>query len=341
MFKLYKRKDSWYVAINIDGQRVRRSAGTSEKTLAEEFAANLHNEIYRQIKIGDRPRWTWKNAVLRYLNEQNGARKTRSTLSLIRNLSPHFSNGDMVLADINGRFIENILKAVGHNRTVATRNRYGQLIRAILRAAAYRWEDDKGRHWIDKPPYIEILPENNARDRWLTRDEVRDLVINLPTHLAEMVCIALFTGLRESNITQMQWRWVDLDRRIVVIPREHSKTKKPIPVYLVAEAYNVIEGRKGVDPDYVFTFRKRRITRINNTGWKMARDAAGLKGIRVHDLRRTWASWHLQAGTTIDELMRIGGWASPEIVRERYAHLAPEQLREIAENIKPSARATY
>ena len=72
----------------------------------------------------------------------------------------------------------------------------------------------------------------------------------------------------------------------------------------------------------------------------MGRDAAGLKGIRVHDLRRTWAGWHLQAGTTIDELMRIGGWASPEIVRERYAHLAPEQLRAIAENIKPSARAT-
>jgi hypothetical protein len=36
-----------------------------------------------------------------------------------------------------------------------------------------------------------------------------------------------------------------------------------------------------------------------------------------------------QAGTTIDELMKIGGWASPEIVRDRYAHLAPEQLREI------------
>ena len=60
---------------------------------------------------------------------------------------------------------------------------------------------------------------------------------------------------------------------------------------------------------------------------------------RLHDLRRSWASWHLQSGTTIDDLMKIGGWASPEIVRARYAHYAPEQLRTISENIKPSLRA--
>ncbi|VAW81239.1 hypothetical protein MNBD_GAMMA13-365, partial [hydrothermal vent metagenome] len=47
-----------------------------------------------------------------------------------------------------------------------------------------------------------------------------------------------------------------------------------------------------------------------------------------------------QAGTTIDELMKIGGWTSPEIVRDRYAHLAPEQLRAIAVNLKPSAGET-
>jgi hypothetical protein len=40
----------------------------------------------------------------------------------------------------------------------------------------------------------------------------------------------------------------------------------------------------------------------------------------------------------MDELMRLGGWVSPELVRERYAHLAPEQLREIAENIRPQLR---
>lgn len=61
------------------------------------------------------------------------------------------------------------------------------------------------------------------------------------------------------------------------------------------------------DRTFALCFRGRRVNRVNNTSWKTARDKAALQGIRVHGLRRTWAGWHLQAGTTVDELMRIGG----------------------------------
>ena len=53
---------------------------------------------------------------------------------------------------------------------------------------------------------------------------------------------------------------------------------------------------------------------------------------RWHDLRHTWASWHVQRGTRLQELMELGGWASYEMVL-RYAHLATEQLREAASRI--------
>lgn len=55
---------------------------------------------------------------------------------------------------------------------------------------------------------MEILPENNARDRWLTYNEARDLICCLPVHLAEMVTFALYTGLREANISGLRWSWV-------------------------------------------------------------------------------------------------------------------------------------
>lgn len=113
-------------------------------------------------------------------------------------------------------------------------------------------------------------------------------------------------------------------------------------MYRVPEAFDVINSRysdKDRDHVHLVTLRKRKIHRINNTGWRIAKKAAGLNDIREHDLRRRWASWHLQAGTTIDELIKIGGWASPEIVRKHYAHLAPEQLRTISENVRPSLRA--
>lgn len=341
MFELKKRGAIWHVEINLRTQRIRRTTGTEDRTLAEEFAAKLYAEVFRQIQVGDRPKWTWADAVTEYLTEDNGRRANDSNKSLLRIVSPYFQDGAMRLEDISGTYLKGVLDTLGENRSTATRNRYAQIIRAILRAAAYRWEDDQGRTWIDKPPHVKVLKENNHRDRWLTRDEVAALFLHLPVHLAEMAAVALYTGLRESNIVGMQWSWVDLDRRVVIIPREESKTGRPIPVYLVSEAYSVIaaihaDERTPRHKTHVFAFRGKPVRHINNSGWRTARAAAGLPDVWVHDLRRTWASWHLQAGTTIDELMKIGGWASPEIVRERYAHLAPEQLQRIAENVRPS-----
>ena len=53
---------------------------------------------------------------------------------------------------------------------------------------------------------------------------------------------------------------------------------------------------------------------------------------RWHDLRHTWASWHVQRGTRLQELMELVGWSSYEVVL-RYAHLATDHLRDAASRI--------
>jgi len=63
---------------------------------------------------------------------------------------------------------------------------------------------------------------------------------------------------------------------------------------------------------------------------------AGIDDFRWHDLRHTWASWHVQAGTPLHVLQELGGWETPAMVR-RYAHLAPEHLAEHAVRISWSA----
>ena len=47
----------------------------------------------------------------------------------------------------------------------------------------------------------------------------------------------------------------------------------------------------------------------------------------------TWASWHVMQGTSLQELMELGGWKSYEMVL-RYAHLAPEHLADAATRIE-------
>lgn len=58
---------------------------------------------------------------------------------------------------------------------------------------------------------------------------------------------------------------------------------------------------------------------------------AFLSMLAWHDLRHTWASWHVQSGTPLAVLKTLGGWSSMDMVM-RYAHLAPEHLSEWANN---------
>jgi len=60
---------------------------------------------------------------------------------------------------------------------------------------------------------------------------------------------------------------------------------------------------------------------------------AGIADFRLNGLRHTWASWHVMSGTSLQELMELGGWKSYEMVL-RYAHLAPEHLAEAAARIE-------
>jgi integrase len=71
---------------------------------------------------------------------------------------------------------------------------------------------------------------------------------------------------------------------------------------------------------------------VNTKAWRAALLQAGLKNFRWHDLRHTWASWHAQAGTPLNVLQEMGGWASADMVR-RYAHLSVTHLRDHAERI--------
>ena len=74
------------------------------------------------------------------------------------------------------------------------------------------------------------------------------------------------------------------------------------------------------------------IHHVGTKAWYKALQRAGIEDFRWHDLRHTWASWHIQSGTPLFALQELGGWESSEMVR-RYAHLAADHLAPYAEGI--------
>lgn len=65
---IYKRKETWWIQFTApDGRRVQQTAGTQIKQEAQELHDQLKAEAWRVKNLGDKPRHTWQEAVIRWL----------------------------------------------------------------------------------------------------------------------------------------------------------------------------------------------------------------------------------------------------------------------------------
>ena len=318
---LSKRGNTWWISfVTPSGERIRRSAGTAIKAHAQELHDRLKAESWRIDKLGDRPRRTWNDAAVRWLKEAIEMDKAH-----LRWLDKFLSGKQ--LESINRAMVDRLTDArLDEGVSNATVNRMLEVVRVILRRCANQWE------WIDRAPQVRMLKEAKRRVRFLRREEAQSLLSELPEHLSEMVAFSLATGLRKANVTGMQWTQVDLERRMAWIHPDQAKARRAIPVPLNEEAVSIIRRQEGKSRTHVFSYMGKPITQVNTKAWYAALIRAGILDFRWHDLRHTWASWHVQNGTPIYILQQMGGWESPEMV-QRYAHLSAEHLAPYADRL--------
>lgn len=324
---LYKRKDSpyWWIKFNVNGRRLQRSTGTADKQKAQEYHDKVRVQLWDETRLGIKPRHTWKEAVVRYVRETSHKATHKVDLMHLRWLNSFL--GHLALNAINRDELDRIQdKRKAEGISNASVNRTMEVVRSILRRACYDWE------WLDRVPKVRMLPESKRRVRWLTQDEAERLMAELPAHLAAMVRFTLETGLRQRNVTQLEWSQMDTARRCAWVHPDQAKARKAIPVPLTATALFVLRQQQGKHAQFVFTFRGEPVRWVSGKTWRDAVKRAGLKDFRWHDLRHTWASWHVQAGTPMYVLQELGGWSSAEMVR-RYAHLSSEHLAQYAERM--------
>lgn len=322
---IYKRKDTWWIQFTAaDGTRIQRSAGTKIKQEAQELHDRLKAEAWKTKNLGVKPTRTWQEAVIKWLTEQDHKRSIETDKYHLRWLDGIL--GSKNLTQIDKVILERITEAKkSEGSSNATVNRILSLIRAILNRAKNEWE------WIDGVPNFRFLLEPNERIRWLTHDEANKLLAELPNHLEVMARFALATGLREANVTGLKWSQVDLKREYAWVDAAKAKANKPISVPLNADAISVLRNQEGQHKIFVFTFDGKPIKKAGGKAWRKALKRAALEDFRWHDLRHTWASWHVQAGTPLNVLQELGGWASYDMVL-RYAHLSSEHLKAHAGN---------
>ena len=140
---------------------------------------------------------------------------------------------------------------------------------------------------------------------------------------------AIYTGLRQGEELDLQWPQVDLFRKTMTILEQKNEGKDTLP--LNNKAWEVLKSRAKVrhlNTDLVFCTAKgtRMSARNLLRAFYAATERAGLKGLRWHDLRHTFATRLVQEGTDIYTVQRLGRWKDISMVK-RYAHHSPESLR--------------
>jgi integrase len=171
-------------------------------------------------------------------------------------------------------------------------NRGLACLRRMLRIAH---GDDR----IARVPKVHFLPEPRARKGFLELPKFNELLALLPTHLKPLVLFLYYCGVRGGEAKQIEWSQVDLDRRLIRLEEEQTKTDEaryaPLPAELVM-LLKTIEPKTGK----VFDDKNLRVewqkacaacgqgTRTlvepkTKGGWSWYR----YKGLAVHDLRRS------------------------------------------------------
>lgn len=362
---IFRRGSVWYGSYTTPGgKRTKESLGTEDRKQAQELHDRRKAELWRIERLGDFPDVTFEEACLRWLEEKAHKKSLDADKGRIGFWLMHFEG--VLLKDIGEAKIYAAVSRMTNRKakerweqramsmakkgldigeykpaavSTSTKAKHLALMKALMRAAEREWK------WIEKSPVIKVPQERNKRVRWLEPAEAKRLIEECPEPLKSTVEFALATGLRRSNIVDLKWQQIDLQRKVAWIYPEESKSGRAIGVALNEMAESVLKRQIGRHHNWVFvhtesvkrndgtttaSIRKMRVD--SNTAWRAALKRAGIEDFRFHDLRHTWASWLIQAGVPLSALQEMGGWESIEMV-QRYAHLAPNHLTEHARQI--------
>lgn len=207
-------------------------------------------------------------------------------------------------------------------------------------AARHRWVDYNPAEHVEK-----IRDQSNRRmlphdTNILAPKEVRTLVDASDGVFKLVIQAAIFTGMRQGELLGLQWGDVDWKSRQLHVRRawkdgafselktSNSRRKVDVPDFLIAELKKWrLECPKGPD-ELVFpngAGNAESHANLLQRGFYPALRRAGLRKIRFHDLRHTFASLLLANGEDIVRVSRLLGHASPNITLNVYSHMLPKE----------------
>ncbi|MFZ5675715.1 MAG: tyrosine-type recombinase/integrase [Pseudomonadota bacterium] len=268
----------------------------------------------------------------RFLSEEIEPKRANATAILYRDLwerlaSPRLGQrlvGDVTFADVAALHHEFRTTPVTANRLVA------------VLSSLFSWCERHGlRQPRTNPAFgIQKFPEK-GRERFLTPDELARLGNALKTaetakseslYVLAAIRLLIFTGCRRNEILTLRWDSVDLERNCIFL--KESKTGART-VHLSAPAIGIIKSiPRQKDNPFVIVGEREGQHLVNlRKPWLRISTAATIEGVRLHDLRHSFASVGVSDGLSLPVIGKLLGHTKASTTM-RYSHLAVDPVKQ-------------
>lgn len=202
---------------------------------------------------------------------------------------------------------------------------------------------------LETVPKIRRLKAEEAPFDWLRPEESKKYLAAAEAHYPQwsaMLWLALRTGMRRGELFALRWENADFGNRLITVrhsafrgklgPTKNSKVRQiPISSRLM-QVLQAHERDKGRHSPFVFPNRDGKLSRHMdhvNRPHHGSLEAAGLRRIKFHELRHTFASQLVTAGRSLAEVQELLGHKSVEQTM-RYAHLSPDRMHSAVEALE-------
>lgn len=330
---------SWRVVFKDQyGERKELAAGSQKKT-----AELLKNRIEQELAAGTFGIAKPSNPLLSdFCKDFLGTKKNEVKASTIADCERVIRNhiepllGDLRLSEITPTTVREFLNQLQlKGLSAATVGKVYRYLKMILRYGL-------ALEIIDKDPTQAIRPPRVEKEEmeFLTPVEINKLLEASEGALKPLLATACFAGLRQGEILGLKWKDIDWDKNIISVVRSYhyahgfnepktAASRRAVPMVrplqeLLKEHYASIEAAE--PEDLVFPNSNRRPQDRRNLVSRDFEEAirrAGIKKIRFHDLRHTYAALCIAARMDPKAIQRTMGHASIKVTFDTYGHLFP------------------
>lgn len=313
-----------------------QTATFNRKTDAKRWIQNTESAIRegRHFKTTESKKRTLAELIDRYIQDVLPS-KPKSQLAQGRQLRWWKKEiGFYTLAEVTPSLLSQTRDKLQVGREPATVVRYMAALSHAFTIATNEWE------WIESNPLSKVSKpkEPRGRVRFLSEEERSKLLKTCKEstceHLYPIVVLALSTGMRQSEILNLKWDDIDLNRGVLTLHETKNGERRAVPI--VGHARECIERLskiRRIDSDFLFySPAKPKVPIFIRTPWSKALKEAEIEDFRFHDLRHTAASYLAMNGASLAEIAEILGHKTLQMVK-RYSHLSEQHTSKVLESM--------